>query len=35
MNRLRGFVSWNGLESLLGRFGGPPADAIVLPGHEM
>ncbi|KAF6236390.1 hypothetical protein HO173_005482 [Letharia columbiana] len=35
MNRLLGFVSWNGLESLLGRFGGPPADAIVLPGHEM
>ncbi|KAF6218148.1 hypothetical protein HO133_006107 [Letharia lupina] len=35
MNRLLDFVSWNGLESLLGRFGGPPADAIVLPGHEM
>ena len=30
-----GFVSWSGLPALLGRFGGPPADGIVLPAYEM
>lgn len=35
LNAVLGFVSWSGLPALLGRFGGPPADGIVLPEYEM
>ncbi len=35
LNGVLGFVSWSGLPGLLGRFGGPPADGIVLPEYEM
>lgn len=35
LNAVLGFVSWSGLPGLLGRFGGPPADGIVLPEYDM
>lgn len=35
LNEVLGFVSWSGSPGLLERFGGPPADGIVLPEYEM
>ena len=35
LNNVLAFVSWTGLASLLGRFGGPPADTIQLPEYGM
>jgi 2-polyprenyl-6-methoxyphenol hydroxylase-like FAD-dependent oxidoreductase len=36
MNSILGLVSWTaGLQAFLGRFAGPPVDAIVLPEYEM
>ncbi len=35
MNTLLGFISWTtGMQRFLGRFAGPPVDAIVLPEYE-
>ena len=34
-NGVLGFVSWSGLSGLLGGFGGPKADGIVLPEYGM
>lgn len=35
MNSILGFVSWTGLTTILGRYAGPPVDAIVLPEYEL